>query len=352
MNNLPTSATSDDSMDEQRQRALKQRRRRRRVAAGRSGGTFELLRHGNQLTYQYVSPDQRRHQPGGRFSWDYTPSTDGFDDFNARSVHSQGDHDSTPKISPLVVARESKHESRSDTVGTGLPQPTAHHRTPRRDRYHAYVESVYSGLSAEEATYVIFNSPDVIPDTPSRLSGQAAASQCLDPETGPAIDAQNTQMAATESQNESLLGGIKMKSPTKKKTFGRMKDIRRMVKKIVHKKMGTSTAGEIGRLFNKAFHGNRSTVDKERLESVCGSQNVVDGVGFQGHLHNPSTPQGRTIERTRGMESDSPVKDQLLREQENDEQQERLNKTFFTPPAGQKESGKRSTASLNSEVFD
>lgn len=151
-------------MDQQRQR-----RHGRRAAAGRSGGEFELLHHGNQLAYRYVSPAPRRHQPGGHYSWEDTPSSDGYRDFDARSMRTQSGHDSTPKISPLLAACENIHESPSNTFNTILSEPIAQNPTPSTARYDGYVESVYSEGSNEESFHEEHGSITLDHDAPQEI---------------------------------------------------------------------------------------------------------------------------------------------------------------------------------------
>lgn len=62
----------------------------------------------------------------------------------------------------------------------------------------------------------------------------------------------------------------------------------------------------------------------------------------------PSTPKERIMK----PKSDSPVKEQLLRESDHDVPHEALDKGFFTPPAGSKKSNKEVKVSPDSEVFD
>lgn len=348
MNDFSTSAASEDSMEEQRERSLRRRRRRRRVAAGRSGGTFELVRHGNQLTYQYVSPDLRRHQPGGQFSWNHMPLTGGFDDSNAKSTHNQRDHDPTAEDSRLGRVRENKHEPPKDAVGALYTQPTVQHQTPSPTRYQTYLESVYSELPPQTTPHIEVGPFSLNYDISNETLGETVARAGSGPRLGQAVKVQNVRKTETDALDEPLLSGKKLESPIKKMAFASMKDIKGIVKKVVGGRTGTRTAGKMKYLLEKAFHGKRLAVEREQLESVDDSHNTNSP--SQAYTHNPSTP--RRIERNSEMEPGNPVKEQLFREQEDDWTQGDLDEAFFTQPVGHSKSAERPGSSLDPEVFD
>lgn len=323
-----------------------EQRRQRRAAAGRSGGEFELLRQGDRFTFRYASPDPRRHGPQGEYSWEQTPSTDGLNHIDARSIDSPGQSESTPNTSPLLSSCTDNVRSPSGTFNDIFVD--SNEQTPRRGnfRYHAYAESIYSRDSSGEEVHETrnpgfkqYNASEATPNGATTRKSLAVQQEQVFP-------VGNGGKAEIGNRGESMLDGTDLRSPVTKKSFASMKSVKRLGTKVVQRGGGAKTLQKMGRWLRLAL----------RREKLVGREDENEMLDDRSGLHsrsqepsyNPSTPKAQLTK----TKSDSPVKEQLLRENDHDVPHEALDKEFFTPPAGSKKSNKEVKKSPDSEVFD
>jgi len=323
-------------------------RRQRRRAAGRSGGEFELIRQGDVFTFRYASPDPRRHEASGQYSWERTPSTDVFGDFDASSTHSQAHSqsqtESTSAISPINQAQENKSRSSSETrnavvvddseltplLGT-LPRRTSPESMYSRDSNGEEIQGVFSLHAVSHAPF------DDISNKPTQSTSQADRRNSV---------GTSKSMIEDGSHVKSMLSSIESRSAATKKGFVKMKSMRSFAKKVMQKEKGIEVVRKVFRLLKPSTHHVGLVVRKDNDDGVRASNELRSG--RQGVAHDPSTPKAQII----GQKPDSPVKEQVLRENDHDLPQPTLDKDFFTPPGYRKKSNKEPKRSPDADVFD
>lgn len=322
-----------------------EQRRQRRAAAGRSGGEFELLRQGDRFTFRYASPDPRRHEPQGEYSWAQTMSTDELNHIDA-SIRSQGQAESTPNTNPLLSASTDSPRSPSGAFNEILVEPNE--QTPVRGnfRYHAYAESIYSRDSSGEEVRETSNSRTISHNVSEEIPSGATSRMSFVVQREQAFPIESSGMAEIRHRGEDMLGGANLRSPAKKKSFASMKSVKRLGTKIVQRGNGAKTVQKMRQWFKLAVHGKKSAIT-EPENRMLDDRSGLDS-RRQEASYNPTAPETRIIK----PKSDSPVKEQLLRENDHDLPHEALDKDFFTPPAGSKKSNKEVKVSPDSEVFD
>lgn len=309
-----------------------EQRRQRRAAAGRSGGEFELIRQGDLFTFRYASPDPRRHEAGGQYSWERTSSIDGFQDVDTSTTHSQTQAESTPITSPLASARENNSSSSLETSNAIRVEDTDQTPLLGTFRRQASAESMYSRDSSGEEILRTCNSYAVSHDPSEEVTNGATKS------TGRVT--RQYSMASdgiTEfgDQVESMVGDMWSRSPVKKKSFVSIKSMKPFIKKIMQKPNGSKAVRKMIRLFKPTFHRMGLVVQGNNDDVVVDDRNELRS-RRQEFACNPSTPKKQMI----GSKSDSPVKEQLLRENDHDLPHPSLEKEFFTPLADRKRSNK------------
>lgn len=226
--------------------------RRRRARAGKCGGKFELVRDGEKYTYRYASPDRRRYEPDGEFSWEWDPSTGDHADLHAIDIHDQDQANLSP-IQSLWA----------DDMDDTLVEQAEEKRTNAGQQNDEYEESVYSKSASDGKEESAILSPignsetqaDAVNDTnPRHLEVQQKRTE--------------EGSLATAIVNEEGPSKSASQSPPEK-NIATKHSVKRFGNTIVQRGNGVRVVQKLSRFFSRTLRGNNS--------SQTGKKSMADG---------------------------------------------------------------------------
>ena len=317
-----------------------EQRRRRRQAAGRCGGTFELIRDGDKLTYRYASTDRRRNELNGEFSWEANPASRSQDDFNPIDIRDQHKNEASPASSEGSKVDNNRGYQSTDDLDETLVEQIEQNRRYASTHRDEYVESVYSRDSSGEEVSDAYQTT-LLP----------LPRNCGNSEDAPACEtsARSPNLGEGEGvwwKETGCLDDIKKQDgKAKDLRFAGMKSFKGFGNKLVQKGKDAKVVQKINRIISLAFRGPKSTHASEGDYPIVARKRDIGRLPDLDKLAVQETAVLRS-------QQESPVKEQLRRENDRDADKI-LNKEFFTPPANRKKPTKRVAKNgPDEEIFD